>query len=135
MSKINLETFDLTQLPIAEDDNFEFKSSDTSYNELKKKLSCAVSGFANSGGGCFVGGVDGNGNADKGLLLKIGRQDLRDWVDQIISQVEPVPSYDLKLIQDPFGRGTIQTDSAVLLVVIHESYFAPHMAPDNHYYI
>ncbi|MEH2403420.1 ATP-binding protein [Nostoc sp.] len=135
MSKINLETFDLTQLPIAEDDNFEFKSSDTSHNELKKKLSCAVSGFANSGGGCFVGGVDGNGNADKGLLLKIGRQDLRDWVDQIISQVEPVPKYDLKLIQDPSGRGTIQTDSAVLLVVIHESYFAPHMAPDNHYYI
>ncbi|MCC5642033.1 ATP-binding protein [Nostoc sp. CHAB 5824] len=135
MSKINLETFDLTQLPIAEDDNFEFKSSETSHNELKKKLSCAVSGFANSGGGCFVGGVDGNGNADKGLPLKIGRQDLRDWVDQIISQVEPVPNYDLKLIQNPSGRGTIQTDSAVLLVVIHESYFAPHMAPDNHYYI
>ena len=135
MSKINLETFDLTQLPIAEDDNFEFKSSDTSHNELKKKLSCAVSVFANSGGGCFVGGVDGNGNADKGLLLKIGRQDLRDWVDQIISQVEPVPKYDLKLIQDPSGRETIQTDSAVLLVVIHQSYFAPHMAPDNHYYI
>lgn len=135
MSKINLETFDLTQLPITEDDNFEFKSSDTSHNELKKKLSCAVSGFANSGGGCFVGGVDGNGNADKGLPLKIGRQDLRDWVDQIISQVEPVPKYDLKLIQDPSGRGTIQTDSAVLLVVIYESYFAPHMAPDKHYYI
>ncbi|MCL6751788.1 putative DNA binding domain-containing protein [Nostoc sp. CCCryo 231-06] len=135
MSKINLETFDLTQLPIAEDDNFEFKSSDTLLNELKKKLSCAVSGFANSGGGCFVGGVDGNGNADRGLPLKIGRQDLRDWVDQIISQVEPVPNYDLKLIQDPSGRGTIQTDSAVLLVVIYESYFAPHMAPDNHYYI
>lgn len=135
MSKINLETFDLTQLPIAEDDNFEFKSSDTPPNELKKKLSCAVSGFANSGGGCFVGGVDGNGNADRGLSLKIGRQDLRDWVDQIISQVEPVPNYDLKLIQDSSGRGTIQTDSAVLLVVIYESYFAPHMAPDNHYYI
>jgi hypothetical protein len=136
MSKINLETFDLTQLPTAEDDNFEFKSSGTPHNELKKKLSCAVSGFANSGGGCFVAGVDGNGNADNGFPLKIiGRQDLRDWVDQIITQVEPVPRYDLKLIQDPSGRGTIQTDSAVLLVVIHESYFGPHMAPDNHYYI
>jgi hypothetical protein len=135
MFKIDLETFDLTQLPAAEDDNFEFKSSSTPHNELKKKLSCAVSGFANSGGGCFVAGVDGNGNADHGISLKIGRQDLRDWVDQIINQVEPAPRYDLKLIQDLSGKGTIQTDSAVLLVVIHESYFGPHMAPDNHYYI
>ena len=135
MSKVDLETFDLTQLPTAEDDNFEFKSSDTSHNELKKKLSCAVSGFANSGGGCFVAGVDGDGNADNGFPLKIGRQDLRDWIDQIISQVEPTPRYDLKLIQDPSDRGTIQTNSAVLLVIIHESYFGPHMAPDNRYYI
>lgn len=135
MFKINLETFDLTQLPSAEDDNFEFKSSITQEKELKKKLSCAVSGFANSGGGCFVAGVDSSGNADNGVPLKNGRQDLRDWADQIISQVEPVPRYDIKLIQNSSGRGIIQTDSAVLLVVIHESYFGPHMAPDKHYYI
>ncbi|NMG11908.1 ATP-binding protein [Brasilonema sp. UFV-L1] len=135
MSKINLETFDLTQLPSAEDDDFEFKSSGTPHNDLKKKLSCAVSGFANSGGGYFIAGVDGNGEADGGFPLKIGRQDLRDWVDQIVNQVEPVPRYDIKLIHDPMGRGTIQPDSAVLLVAIHESYAGPHMAPDNHYYI
>lgn len=135
MSKINLETFDLTQLPTAEDDTFEFKSSSTPQNELKKKLSCAVSGFANSGGGCFVAGVDGNGNADNGFPLKIGTQDLRDWADQKINEIEPVPRYDLKLIQDSSGRGTIQTNSAVLLIVIHESYFGPHMALDKRYYI
>jgi len=133
--KINLETFDLTQLPSVEDDHFEFKSSSTPHNELKKKLSCAVSGFANAGGGCFVVGVDGNGNADNGLSLKIGRQDLRDWVDQIVNEVAPVPKYDIKLISDPMGRGVIQPDSAVLLVAIHESYAGPHMAPDKHYYI
>jgi hypothetical protein len=103
--------------------------------ELKKKLSCAVSGFANAGGGCFVVGVDGNGNADNGYSLKIGRQDLRDWVDQIVNEVAPVPKYDIKLISDPMGRGVIQPDSAVLLVAIHESYAGPHMAPDQHYYI
>jgi hypothetical protein len=133
--KINLETFDLTQLPSEEDDRFEFKSSSTPHNELKKKLNCAVSGFANAGGGCFVVGVDGNGNADNGLSLKIGRQDLRDWVDQIVNKVEPVPKYDIKLISDPMGRGVIQPDSAVLLVAIHESYAGPHMAEDKHYYI
>jgi hypothetical protein len=135
MSKINLETFDLTQLPSAEDDVFEFKSSITSPDALKKKLSCAVSGFANSGGGYFIVGVDANGKADGGLPLKIGKQDLRDWADQVINQVEPVPRYDIKLIYDPMEQGTIQPDSAVLVVAIHESYAGPHMAPDNHYYI
>jgi hypothetical protein len=132
---IHLETFDLTQLPNAEDDNFEFKSSATPHKDLKKKLSCAVSGFANSGGGCFIAGVDSSGNADDGLPLKIGNQDLRDWIDQIVNQVEPVPKYDIKLIRDPTGQGVIQPDSAVLLVVIHESYAGLHMAPDSCYYI
>ncbi|KAM3102943.1 ATP-binding protein [Phormidesmis sp. 146-12] len=135
MSKIDLETFDLAQLPSAEDGDFEFKSSSTPHDGLKKKLSCAVSGFANSGGGYFVVGVDGNGEADGGLPLKIGRQDLRDWVDQVVKQVKPVPKYDIKLIYDSMGRGTIHSGSAVLLVGIHESYAGPHMAPDYHYYI
>jgi hypothetical protein len=133
--KLNLETFDLTQLPSVEDDHFEFKSSRTPPEELKKKLNCAVSGFANAGGGCFVVGVDDNGNADNGLSLKIGRLDIRAWVDQIVNKVEPVPKYDIKLISDPMGRGVIQPDSAVLLVAIHESYAGPHMALDQHYYI
>jgi len=135
MSKINLETFDLMQLPSAEDDAFEFKSSRTSFEALKKKLSCAVSGFANSGGGYFITGVDGNGEADGGLPLRIGKQDLRDWADQVINQVEPVPRYDIKLIHDSMGQGNIGSDSAVLVVGIHESYAGPHMASDNHYYI
>lgn len=135
MSKINLEAFDLTQLPSAEDDAFEFKSSSTPLEALKKKLSCAASGFANSGGGYFIVGIDSNGKADGGLSLKIGKQDLRDWADQVINQVEPVPRYDIKLIHDSMGQGTIQSGSAVLVVGIHESYAGPHMAPDNHYYI
>jgi|GEM_PF-1003766 len=135
MLKINLETFDITQLPSAEDGDFEFKSSSTPHDSLKKKLSCAVSGFANSGGGYFVAGVDGNGKADGGVLLKIGRQDLRDWVDQVVKQVEPVPRYDIKLIYDSMGRGAIHSGSAVLLVGVHESYLGPHMAPDYHYYV
>jgi predicted HTH transcriptional regulator len=135
LMKINLETFDLTQLPSVEDDHFEFKSSRTPREDLKNKLSCAVSGFANAGGGCFVVGVDDNGKADNGWPLKMGTQDIGAWVDLIVNAVEPVPKYDIKLILDPMGRGVIKPDSAVLLVAIQESYAGPHMARDKRYYI
>lgn len=135
MLQNNLENFDLTQLSKAEDDNFEFKSSLTSLDKLKEKLGWAVSGFANSGGGYFIAGINGNGDADNGVPLKIGKQDLRDWVDNIVHNVEPPPRYDIKLIQNPQGRGTIQPNSAVLVVYIYESYVGPHMAPDGCYYI
>ncbi len=135
MSQMNLNTFDLTQLPTAEDDNYEFKSSLTKPEELKKKLRCAASAFANSGGGYFVVGVNGQGDADGGIDKKIGRQPLRDWVDNIIHEIQPPPSYEVKLVEDPDSRGTIKAGKAVLVVRIHESFYGPHMAPDGRYYI
>jgi predicted HTH transcriptional regulator len=135
MATIDIETLDLSQLPSAEDDIFEFKQSGTSWDGLKKKLQCAASGFANSGGGYFIAGVDANGNADGGFTLKKGRQDLRDWVDQVVHDVVPAPKYDIKLIVDSGERGHINEDSAVLILYVHESNIGPHMAPDNHYYI
>ncbi|MBX9654213.1 ATP-binding protein [bacterium] len=104
-------------------------------NDLKKKLSFAVSGFGNSGGGYFLAGIDGSGNADGGFPERIGNQDLRDWADQIIHQVGPTPSYEIKLLYDPKGRGVIYPNHCVLAVGIHESESGPHMAPDNRYYI
>jgi Putative DNA-binding domain len=135
MLKINLETFDLTRLPALEDDSFEFKSSKTPLSKLKDKINQAVSGFANSGGGYFIAGVDDYGNADGGFSLKVERQDLRDWIDNIVNQVEPVPKYEIKLIEDPAEKGVIEPNSAVIIIAIYESYFGPHMAPDKHYYI
>jgi hypothetical protein len=136
MSKINLKNFDLNQLPKQEDDTFEFKSSSTNHAELKEKLVKATSGFANSGGGYFIIGIDGEtGNADGGYPTKINKQDIRDWIDNVIHNVEPCPSYEIELIQDPNGRGNIDPDCAVILVYIYESYVGPHMAPDKRYYI
>jgi Putative DNA-binding domain len=126
---------DLTNLPSVEDDEFEFKSSATPISELGKKLACAASGFANSGGGIFVAGVDGHGDADGGLPTSIGRQVLRDWVDQIIHQVEPTPMYELNLFEDSNGRGSINPNCSVLVVAFKESHYGPHMAPDHRYYI
>ena len=127
MSQMNLNTFDLTQLPTAEDDNYEFKSSKIEENikKFKEKLSCAASAFANTGGGYFVVGVNEQGDADGGISKKIRGQPLRDWVDQIINQVKPLPSYKVELVEDPGGRGTIKAGKAVLVVRIHESFYGP----------
>lgn len=136
MPIIDFDKFNLSDLPISEDDEFEFKSSLTPEEELKKKLECAISGFANSGGGYFVAGVDDKtGNVDGGIPIKIGRQDIRDWVDQFIHKVEPTPKYSIKLIDNPDGRGTIKANHAVLVVFVEESFVGPHMAPDKCYYI
>jgi len=132
---VDFSNFDLSQLPKAEDDHFEFKSSVTPAAEVKQKLSRAISGFGNSGGGCFVLGVDGKGDADGGVSLNQGRQDIRDWADQIIHQVEPTPRYDIKLISDPNGRGTIKAGNSVLVVCVADSEIGPHIAPDNRFYI
>jgi hypothetical protein len=135
MRTVDLARFDLSHLPCGEDQEYEFKSSRTPETKLPEKLCQAVSGFANSGGGCFVAGVDRKGDADGGLPLRRGRQDLGDWVDQIVGKVEPTPAYERKLLTEACGRGTIASGNCVLVVAIHESHFGPHMAPDHMYYI
>ncbi len=59
LTKVSPATF-----PEAENGVFEFKRSATPEKELKKKLDRASSAFANTGGGCFIYGVDGSGDAD-----------------------------------------------------------------------
>src|SRR5437762_602007 len=46
-----LQNLDIGNLPAAEDERFEYKSSATPFNTLKDKLARAASGFWNSGGG------------------------------------------------------------------------------------
>ena len=135
MPKINLSSTTLSSLPNAEDDTFEFKCSGTPIKDLKKKLDRAASGFANSGGGCFLFGLDDSGNADGGVSTKVGRQDLRDWIDQAISSVSPVPEYDVRLYDDCEGRGQLDTDNVIAAVSIFPSESGPHQASDHKYYI
>lgn len=130
--------FRLSQLPRQEDDRVEFKGSRTPPKELGTKLACAVSGFANSGGGIFIAGIDSKtGDADGGLTVNefCGRQPLAEWADQFICQVSPIPCFHIELVENPDGRGTIDPDKAVLVVLIDESSNGPHMAPDHRYYI
>ncbi|QJW89515.1 ATP-binding protein [Spirosoma taeanense] len=138
MIKIDIDHTTIDQLPNKENDYFEFKSSKVGANKdsLATKLGAAVSGFANSGGGYFIIGVDENtGNADGGIPLMIGRQPLQDWVDAMIHQlVEPTPKYSIKLIEDSRGRGIIKENAAVLIIGVPESHIGPHMM-DGRYYI
>lgn len=131
LSKITID-----QLPENEDDYYEYKSSLTPNDKLKDKLQKAVSGFANSGGGFFIAGIDDKtGKADGGITLQVGRESRRDWVDKIISQVEPLPKYSIKFLDNVGDKGFLNESHVILIVAVEESYSGPHMASDNHYYI
>ncbi|MFH5805472.1 helix-turn-helix domain-containing protein, partial [Alienimonas sp. DA493] len=98
-------------------------------------MSRAASGFANTGGGVFVMGVNDEGNADGGVEPVVGRQALPDWIDVIVHQVLPTPRYRTHLITDADGRGRIEPGKVVAAVEFFESARAPHMADDERYYI
>lgn len=126
---------DLSEIPHAEDDRYEFKSSQTTPNKLKEKIEKAASAFCNTGGGCFLAGVGNDGNADGGYPQHIGRQSIRDWVDQVLPRVEPRPFYTVSLIDNVDGRGVLKQDHVVLAIEFPESFHGPHMASDHIYYI
>lgn len=126
---------EISDFPTAEDDCFEFKSSATPTSELKKKIGRGVTGFANSGGGVFIVGVDNDGNPDGGVSAVVGTTPIRDWIDQIIHRIEPSPKVEIHLIDDAGGRGNIHPNHSVVAIDVAQSLIAPHMASDNRYYI
>jgi hypothetical protein len=118
-----------------ESDEYEFKSSKIGDRDLMKELQVAASAFWNSGGGVLFVGVDDNGNIDGGIRDVVGRQRLRDWVDRVLSRVEPEGPYLVKLIYAEGSHSAIAPGHAVLVVAYGESNNAPHMAPDKRYYV
>ena len=129
--------FEFDQVPKKEDEYYEFKSSRTANNtdEFAKKLSKAISGFANSGGGFFIVGLDeDSGLVDGGIPQFVKSKPLNDWVDQIVHQISPTPKYSVILSEDIYGRGTLIKGNVVLVVAVEESYTGPHMY-DHKYYI
>jgi hypothetical protein len=131
-----LQQLDISNLPAAEDERFEYKSSATSPNALKDKLTRAASGFWNSGGGIFVVGVDGTGKPDGGFATTVGKTPIRDWIDQVLKDVSPVGTYLVRLfLNDPASELNIGANHCVIAVEFAESARPPHMAPDHKYYI
>lgn len=137
---INMEADDISidQIPFAENEHYEFKSSQAVDNKdaFAQKLSAALSGFANSGGGFFVVGIDDkSGLVDGGIPRSMGRQSLSDWIDTVAHKIEPTPKYSVKYVEYVDERGRLDTDKVVLVIAVEESHIGPHMAPDSKYYI
>ncbi|GAB3746002.1 AlbA family DNA-binding domain-containing protein [Spirosoma pomorum] len=133
---MNSQAIDIDQLPIKENDYYEYKSSLTSWDKIKEKLQKAASAFANTGGGYFVVGIDDkSGDVDGGISKIYGKRPIEDWVDNIMNLVEPRPIYSVILLEDIKGRGFLKEEHAVLCVFVEESNVGPHMASDHCYYI
>jgi len=136
MSLIDLTSLTPILFPITEDDEFEFKSSLLKPDELRKELTYAASAFANSGGGCLIWGIeDATGDADGGIEPRIGRQDVRAWIDKVIHNVDPPPKFDARLYDNNEGRGKLDAGKVIVAISIHPSATGPHMASDKRYYI
>ena len=136
----------LDSIPEFENDVYEYKSSlirdlipkgyERYKHSLREKIYRAASGFWNTGGGIFIVGVDdASGRVDGGIPRIIGKQKLRDWVDQILSEVEPGGEYAVRIIEREKPDSNIEPDHVVLVIGFAESYTLPHMAPDHRYYI
>ena len=135
MPHIKIDPFTMASLPSTEDDAFEYKSRITPLHLLKDKINRAASAFANSGGGCFVAGVIGDGTADGGFVPTVGRQSLRDWVDQAIAFVSPPVQYKVLLAEDAESKGWLHPGNVMIIISFSPSETAPHMADDKKYYI
>jgi len=130
----------LSDLPHSETDNYEYKSSRIQedrnfWSKLKHEIHVAASAFWNTGGGLLIIGVDDNGEIDGGIPKKIGNQKLRDWVDQLLMDVEPPGDYTVGIIRRDSEDSRIDKHNVVLVIGFEESYNLPHMAPDYKYYI
>jgi hypothetical protein len=131
---------DLSALPKAESDQIEFKSSQImntrrGTDDLRHEISKAASAFWNTGGGLLIIGIDKSGEVDGGIPTLIGRQVIRDWLDQVIFGVQPVGSYAIGVIPAESSSSQINQNNAVLAIAFDESQEVPHMANDNIYYI
>ncbi|MGB1289362.1 MAG: ATP-binding protein, partial [Aggregatilineales bacterium] len=131
---------DLQQLPDSETDDYEFKSSRiteaSNYRgELNYKLCKAASAFWNTGGGIIAVGVDDDGVIDGGIPDKMGKQKLRDWIDQVLRSVVPVGPYTVNTITPEGDDSTILPEHVVLVIAFGESIDLPHMSPDHRYYV
>ena len=136
MALIDLSKLTPSFFPNDEDQSFEFKSSRLGSGEAGKKIEHAASGFANSGGGCFIWGIDDKtGQSDGGVDANVGRQPMPDWIDKVVHNVSPPVQYELKTYDDCEGNGTLDADKVLVAVSIHPSAVGPHMANDNKYYI
>ena len=131
-----LDNFDLDDLPVRENQTFEYKRS-CSFEKIAEKLPIAASAFWNSGGGSIFFGVDDDtGRPDGGIPLKKGRQDTRDWLDNYIGQLAPSAPYEIRLYEPTDAPShNITPGNCVAAIHFLRCRTAPVMGPNSVYYI
>lgn len=140
---VNWDETNLVDLPKQEASKYEYKSSKISEQDektyrdaLRDKIQKAASAFWNSGGGYFIVGYDEKTETiDGGIPGKMGNQNLLDWVDTVIHQVEPVGRYEATAIKRSSTSSFIAENKVVLVIGFDRSNNPPHMSTDNKYYI
>lgn len=132
-----LDTLELDDLPARENERFEYKNSQTTFELISQKLPKAASAFWNSGGGTILFGVDdAAGKPDGGIPTVKSRQPIRDWLDTVISNVPNAAPYHIR-IYVPTGAPDLNISPDRCVAAIHFDRYqgAPVMASDSKYYI
>lgn len=138
----------LVSLPVGEFDWLEAKGrrgldltmAGVREADVKRKLSKAISAFANSGGGVIVFGLRNPSGSwqvdDGGVDLVVKKPSTREWLEDIIPVLVdfPLSSFNVYVVQRSSDRSQIRSGRGVFVVDIPDSEQAPHQAIDNRYY-
>ncbi len=135
MDWANITTDDLLQnIPLAEDDRWEFKSAallkPSSKNELLKVLSKQISAFANSGGGNLVFGLSDSRGIEP-CEQRVGRQPMKDFLATMVEQSVEYPLRQFKVHRIPF---TGDDSNSMFVIEVDDSLAAPHQAKSDRVY-
>lgn len=136
MPTVDVTSITTADWPDAEDQTWEFKSSEMSPDKFAGAAIERISGFANSGGGYIVWGVDDStGEPNDGVELFKGSQPIADWLDKKIHHgVQPAPPYSIYKLTDAAGRGKIDRDRAVIVIRVEDGPQPPYQATTNGVY-
>jgi hypothetical protein len=114
-----------------ETDKWEFKGAELldpkNKHDLKVKIGEQVSGFANSGGGFIVLGIDRDKNWQE-CPPTVGRQTMKDYLAQLVEQSVDYPIRSFRVHQVPF---TNEPGKHAYVIAVEDSPAAPHQTKDD----
>ena len=142
MSRLDIDFTNLTVeslrdlLPKDETADWEWKSAQlfepSKREDFDKKLSRALSAFANTGGGYYILGLEDSTKEARKCPDKIGRATTTSWLDQKIGELTSFPIQGVKIHRVPFSGNLAE---AIYVLEIPDSDNAPHLSNTEHKYM
>jgi len=132
----NITVSDIQKLidnQIEESIHLEYKQSDAfgKTDGKRKEIAKDVSSFANSDGGIIIYGLTEQNHKAESLSFINGNEFTKEWLEQTIQSNVQRNIPNLKIVPIRF-EGDIE--KTIYVVIIPESFDAPHMSKDNKYY-